>query len=109
MEFISNNTIIPKLVEWFNAQQNDSDKTIGSSEIAIFKVKITEDGGEVSFTVNPDPSVSSPGTYIGEVVYMWAGARGDVAVADEHSFIEISKYLAPVAPEPVTFVTPGVA
>lgn len=112
MEFISSSTIIPKMVTWFNAQADDADKTIAPSEIALFKVKLMEDGsGNVDFIVNPDPNIAYPGKYLGEVVYMWAGTRGHVAVADQHSFIEISKYSEPTpipAPERVEIITPGV-
>ena len=105
MEFVSRDVIVPKLIQWFNNQTDDADRTIGSSEIAIFKVKIMRDGGELAFIVNPDPTVAYQGTYVGEVVYMWAGARGEVAVADDNSFVQLSMY---AAPKPITFVTPGV-
>lgn len=93
-EFFASEMVLPRLVEWFNGQEEEA-RHVVSGEMFIIRVKVLEnESGEPIFAINTDPAAEDPSRkYIGETVYLWIGPSGQNLTATSNSFFELSKFI----------------
>ena len=85
--------ILEKLVVHFNSL-SPAARTIKSTDLPLYNVKVIADGDGQPTIVVGDQSATFPAAqYVGEATYTWVGPRNVPATATAASFFEISKYV----------------
>lgn len=91
--------ILNELVSWFNALPVE-DRTFAINDVPLFKVLLTvTEPGDPAIRVG---DVEAGDTYVGEVTYIWAAAKGSNLVATNQSFFEVAKSIPDVSRDPIT-------
>lgn len=97
--------ILEKLVAHFNSL-SPAARTIKSTDLPLYNVKVIADGDGQPTIVVGDQSATFPAAqYVGEATYTWVGPRNTPATATASSFFELSKYVNASSSGSVNIVT----
>lgn len=92
-ETFPSDLILPGLVDWFN-NQSLAIRTIATTDVALFKVKvIVDETGTAQMIIGDAPYANANATFLCEATFVWKGTRGADLQATPASFFEVSKFV----------------